>query len=225
MKSILLTATFLCAVSGAAFAADTVEVAPVSAGFIWTGGYVGLQAAYGWGDTRFDDGATSNWFDVDGFAGGLTAGYNVQFAGNWVAGIEADLSISGVDGAFGPGNLGQPDGSSWGCGSDACTTDVDWYATARARLGYAFDNLLVYGTGGLAIGRVKSQIVDDLAFYVSDTNIGWSAGAGVEYALNQNWSVKAEYLHVDLGWTELANDFFKSETKFDTVRLGVNYRF
>ena len=101
-------------------------------------------------------------------------------------------------------------------------TDVNWYGTVRGRLGYAFNNVLVYGTGGLAYGGVDSRIENSSTYKVSSTNTGWTAGGGVEYMFAPNWSGKIEYLHIDLGWTPEPLSL-KSETEFDVVRAGVNY--
>jgi outer membrane immunogenic protein len=187
----------------------------------WTGFYVGATAGGAWGDSKFFDTAVSNPFDINGFTGGGEIGYNLQFRSNWVAGLEADIS-SGPSGKFGPGNLGQPGGGHWGCSSGPCQTDVSWYGTVRGRLGYAYGNALVYGTGGLAYGHVHSGIDNTTDFQVTNTNVGWTAGGGVEYMFAPNWSGKVEYLRVDLGWTPepLA---MKSGTEFNVVRAGVNY--
>lgn len=224
MRKLLLVMLFTSAGVLQAMAADVVDDAP--AGFNWSGAYVGGLIGYGWGDSRFDDGVPSNSFDIDGFAGGLTVGYNYQFNPNWVVGVEGDVSLSGIKGSVGPGNLGQPNGGAWTCGSGPCTTEIPWYATARARLGYAIDNLLIYGTGGVAVGRIESQIENDPDWVTEKTKFGWAAGAGIEYAFTQNWTVKGEYLHVDLGWTDrnAASDF-KADADFDAVRFGINYKF
>lgn len=191
--------------------------------FSWTGLYIGATVGGGWGESRFDDGAPSNPFDIDGFVGSAAVGYNLQLDRNWVVGIEADIS-SGISGGFGPGNLGQPNGGGWFCGSGACVTDVNWFGTVRGRIGYASSTLLVYGTGGLAYGRVESEIENSVV-QVSDTSVGWTVGGGLEYAFAPNWSAKIEYLHVDLGWTRSANGFFfRSDAEFDVVRAGLNYR-
>jgi outer membrane immunogenic protein len=193
--------------------------------FSWTGFYIGATAGGGWGESRFDDGSRSNPFDIDGFIAGGTIGYNFQFDRRWVVGIEADMSFSDISGSFGPGNLGQPNGSSWNCGSGPCRTDVDWFGTVRGRIGSTFGQSLLYATGGLAFGKVKSGIDNTTSFQSSDTNVGWTVGAGIEHSFSNNWSAKIEYLHVDLGWTATSNGFFKSDAEFDVVRAGLNYRF
>jgi outer membrane immunogenic protein len=205
-------------------AGDRVSIKDGPAPFSWTGFYVGVTAGAGWGESRFDDsGFKSNPFDIDGFVAGGTIGYNFQLSPRWVVGIETDLSFSNISGSFGPGNLGQPNGAFFGCSPGPCVTDVDWFGTVRARLGATFDRSLVYATGGLAYGKVKSSIVGG-GFDSNDTNVGWTIGGGIEHAVSRNWSAKIEYLHVDLGWTGIGKDL-KSDAQFDVVRAGLNYRF
>lgn len=225
MKTQILAAALLIGSSTYALAADAVvdEVVVVDSAYNWSGVYVGGLVGYGWGDTRYEDDSdvTTDPIDLDGASVGLTVGYNYQFHPNWVAGVEADVSWSGIDAS----EPTTPDGN-WGCG-DACTTEVEWYGTVRARLGYAMDRFLVYGTGGLAVGRVKGELENSGPEWVTkDTNVGWAAGAGVEYAFTQNWTAKLEYMHVDLGWTDRSgiNDF-RTDADFDAVRVGINYKF
>jgi outer membrane immunogenic protein len=107
-------------------------------------------------------------------------------------------------------------------------SDVQWFGTVRGRLGYAAGPWLVYGTGGVAFGNVKTSI-EQSSFSGSVDRAGWTAGAGVEYQFLANWSAKVEYLHVDLGndirWTTFGNDPGLTSVDFDVVRAGVNYHF
>jgi outer membrane immunogenic protein len=202
------------------------DAGPYERPFSWTGLYVGVTAGGAQGETRFADSAASNPFDIDGINAGTTIGYNLQLHRNLVVGVEADFSFSHISGSFGPGELGQPNGDEFSCVPGACTTDVNWFGTVRGRIGYAVNSVLIYGTGGLAYGRVKSQIETNSFFQARDTNVGWTAGGGVEYPFAPGWSAKVEYLHVDLGSTEkhgVVN--FKSDVEFDVVRAGLNYRF
>lgn len=196
-------------------------------GYDWSGLYVGATLGYGWGETRFDDGATSNPFDFEGFTVGGTAGYNMMVSPSFLVGFETDFNISGMSGDFGPGNLGQPGGAGWTCGTGPCRSDVEWFGTARVRLGFVADKALFYGTGGAAYGTLKGGIDNDTSFQTSDTTIGWTAGGGIEYAIDQQWTAKVEYLYVDLGWTERGGTggFFKMDGQFHTVRAGVNFKF
>ena len=108
-----------------------------------------------------------------------------------------------------------------------CETKNDWLGTARARLGYAgWNNLLPYITGGAAFGDIKGT---SGAASVSKTNIGWTAGAGLEYAFLGAWSAKVEYLYADLGKASCgaATCGVDTDIKFNAniVRVGLNYRF
>lgn len=208
--SLTAGAAFL-ALAPAAFAADmpyaeapyAATVAPaqeVAAGYDWTGFYIGAHGGYGFGSTEdslFDH-------DTEGFIAGGQVGYNRQF-GNWVAGLEADASYS---------DLNNEDDNA---GFDA---ELNYLATVRGRVGFAFDKALVYGTGGLAFGELDYNNGVDSA---KETQFGYAVGGGVEVGLTQNISVKGEYLYVDLG-----EESFGGETvNFDahTVKGGINYRF
>jgi outer membrane immunogenic protein len=184
-------------------------VAPVYAN--WTGFYVGLNAGYGFGKSDWDFAAVSP--SPKGFVGGVTLGYNFQ-TGLWLWGIEGDIAYSDMKG-------------SADCYLGTCETKNSWLGTGRGRFGYAgWNNWLPYLTGGAAFGDVKatSSFGDE-----SKVKIGWTAGAGVEYAMWSNWSVKAEYLYVDLGTFDcgIACGPVGDTVSFkaNVVRAGVNYRF
>jgi outer membrane immunogenic protein len=191
----------------------------------WSGVYVGGMVGYGSGKTRAIDGVSldrpSEKIGYSGAVGGLTAGYNKQF-GNIVLGVEGDVSGASMSGS-GDGGYG------WGCGyEDICTFQVDWAATLRARLGYAVGPALPFVSAGLALGRVSGGLDgycpgDD--WCGSDTKSGWTAGGGLEWAFNDKWSAKAEYLFVDLGRAHFGGGGFLADFKFHTARLGVNYHF
>jgi outer membrane immunogenic protein len=178
----------------------------------WTGFYVGLNAGYGFGKSDWDIPAVDT--SPKGFLGGVTLGYNFQ-TGLWLWGIEGDLDYSGMKGSV-------------DCFGGSCETKTSWLGTARGRFGYAgWNNWLPYLTGGAAFSNVKAT---SPAGDASKTMIGWTAGAGVEYALWSNWSVKAEYLYVDLGKFDCdvcAGPGFSDNVTFKSniVRAGVNYRF
>jgi len=139
------------------------------------------------------------------------------------------------------GRFVTPKGSAWDI-----KTSLDVFGTVRARLGYAFDRVMIYGTGGLAWGIVDAQQATnflsppDVGGRTSgDVNhIGWTAGAGIEWAVAPNWTIKGDYLYVDLGEENYALDgttkpggtvpyteTFATDLSFHTVRVGVNYKF
>lgn len=164
--------------------------------FTWTGFYLGANVGYGLGEADFSD-------DTDGFVGGIQAGYNWQFANNFVLGIEADLQGT---------NVGSP------------TYELDYFGTIRARAGFSINQVLLYGTAGFAYGSGTYEL---LGLSNSQTSTGWTVGGGGEYAFDNNWSVKAEYLYVDLGTESYATLAGPLEvgTTSNILRAGVNYRF
>lgn len=186
-------------------------LAPV---FTWTGFYLGLNAGYGWGIANASGpvfGSTGD-FNVKGAMIGGTIGYNLQ-TGPWVWGLEGDVDFSDMKG---------------GIGCPGCGVDNRWFATARGRIGYAMGRVLPYLTGGAAFGDIR--INDPVLSGSSDTKVGWTVGAGVEYAFLPNWSAKAEYLYADLGSTSCgaAACIFGPldvSLKAHIFRAGVNYHF
>lgn len=190
--------------------------------FDWSGFYVGVHGGYAWGDYRlFSASGGGPTVDVDGFVGGGTIGWNWQHS-NWVFGIEADIS-NGPDGT---------DNSSfspfWGCNTGRCNVDIDYFGTVRARLGIAVNQWMGYVTGGYAYGHAEGGIRNSVQ-QGSGSVDGWAAGVGIEYAFAPNWSMKLEYLHVDLGdlefGTGVGTERFLGDGDFDVVRVGLNYRF
>ncbi len=194
-----------------AYKAPPYYVAP----FSWTGFYVGLNGGYGWGRSNWSNafGSTGD-FDVKGGLAGGTLGYNMQ-TGVWVWGLEGDFDASWIK------------GSASICGFAGCETRNRWLATGRGRIGYAWDRWLPFLTGGAAFGDIKMST--PLGSSETKTKVGWTAGAGVEYAFAGPWSVKAEYLYVDLGKATCggATCGIDTDVKFRTniVRAGINYRF
>jgi outer membrane immunogenic protein len=179
-----------------------------------------------------------------GFLAGGQFGYNWQVR-SWVYGLEADFDGSTAQGsttAFYPAPAFVPITTGY-------SRELDWLATVRGRVGYTvLPSFLVYGTGGLAVGQTKvgSSVVAPAAapppesepttnITSSNTSAGWTAGAGVEWMFAPQWSVKAEYLYVDLGnhsntltYAYGPNTSTMTSTVRDTdniVRAGINYHF
>ena len=222
MRRVLLTTIALLAVATtAAVAADLPRAMPAKApayvpiGYNWTGFYLGINGGYAWGSSEWSS-YGGNADPSGGMVGG-TAGYNWQAAGSpWVFGLEGDLDWTNIKGSF--VNAACPTG---------CETKNDWLGTVRGRVGFAWDRVMPYVTGGLAVGNINASQPGFAG--VNDTNVGWSAGAGIEAALAGNWTAKLEYLHVDLGDTSCGVGACSLPTQVgfraETVRAGVNYRF
>ena len=253
--------------------------APVVAAVVydWTGFYIGGNAGYSWGRARTDGSLTgtqsvsefrtagptllpgfpvdtvlaalplSGRANVNGFVGGGQAGYNWQL-GTWLLGLEADIQGSDERGSGDVCTIG-------GCppGSTLFTANykLDWFGTARGRVGFLpTDRVLLYATGGLAYGQLSASSPLVPVSWGS-TRAGWTVGAGVEAAIDRNWSVRLEYLYMDLGnvggsgatTTDVTNALNTPRPSFNTVttttltsafntrftdnilRAGVNYRF
>ena len=196
----------------------------------WTGIYVGANAGYSFGTSSWNDsvtgGSTGN-FGTYGFLFGGTLGANYQL-GALVFGVEADGDWTD------PSGFGTFTASALCAGS--CQTTNSWLATARGRIGYAFDRYLVYATGGAAFGNVQAGYSEHA--FTNTTEPGWTVGAGVEGAFARNWTAKVEYLFVDLANSSCTTDCAIANAngpplipnvavKFNEsmVRAGVNYKF
>src|SRR5215216_7043262 len=256
MKKLLLSSVALLGFTAGAMAADLPRRAapPVFAPvplFTWTGFYVGVNAGYGWSSDN-----NNNNGNRDGFVGGAQVGFNYQFTpgSGFVVGVEADIQwLGGNDNnnnlfgftnfgtavvtpnatglgiapvvPFAPGNVAFFNSGGFGNNRN---NGNDWFATARARVGYAFDRTLIYATGGVAFTDngnndngffgVTNGSQLPAAFYVSpaaavvgstvgsgallrnnsSNDTGWVLGAGVEYAWTNNLTVKLEGLWVSM---------------------------
>ena len=248
----------------AAFGALLLSAAPVLAHDSgkptdWTGLYIGAHAGHAWGDwdgTLETTGGNVGYsnpnrsISADGWLGGLQAGYNSQFKGV-VVGVEADISWSDSDGS----GTFDTDQTGPAVFSKKHDLSLDYFGTARVRVGLPTGHFLPYLTGGVAWGKTDGDLA--VAYYPNPANppfgisgastrehhVGWTLGGGVELALGGNWSLKAEYLHIDLGKEkylfkgEVFNiagpgvgapfntDSFASDLTLDTVRVGLNYKF
>ncbi|MCG2639803.1 membrane protein [Bradyrhizobium sp. CCBAU 11434] len=269
MRKLLLAAVSVvlgaASVQAADLAAHYTKAPMMAAAYDWTGFYIGGNVGGQWGSA---DPTTSTVFSPTGYfaassvpaiaavgaqnvnsssvTGGFTAGYNWQVS-RAVLGLEGDINYFGFKGGA-TGSAVYPC-----CAPTAFTVSsqvsADWLATIRGRIGFlAAPTWLLYATGGAAIAEVKGNFnfTDTFAAAtesaaIRDTRVGWTAGAGTEYAFGGGWSLKAEYLYVDLGRasatsTNLAafvpaisfpsNVYTHSvDIKSNIVRVGVNYKF
>jgi outer membrane immunogenic protein len=183
--------------------------------FDWTGLYFGLNGGGSWGHSSHTDTVNNNVTGDFGTSGGLiggTLGFNYQI-GSWVWGLEGDLDWARIHGSAGPLNSVKYD------------SYLQWLGTVRGRVGIAFDRFLPYVTGGVAVGDVKGTVTTPVTILSgTNTQTGWTLGAGVEYAFTPSLSGKAEYLYVDLGSSSpVAGDTV--DVKSHVVRGGLNWRF
>jgi outer membrane immunogenic protein len=248
MKRLLLTTTALVALSGGiATAADlpSKAVAPMAPPIpyaTWTGPYIaGIVGAGRMNETA--NNATAHGSpgslspcglynaacaaSATGFVGGVEVGYDWQDR-YFVYGVAADWTWTGLKNT-----------QTHASGSSLFThqAKIDWLASFRGRMGLAVDNTLVYVTGGVALGHLKSNAarVDAGGFQsygaLDKTKVGWVAGGGVEHKLNRNWSIKGEALYYDLG-RETASGSTVSGATYSTSfhhevivgRMGIAYR-
>jgi outer membrane immunogenic protein len=180
--------------------------------YTWSGFYIGVNGGGGLGRSYWD---SAGGFDVSGGVVGGTVGYNYQI-GQAVLGVEGDIDWSGIRGST----------TSAGCLA-GCTTSNSWLSTVRGRLGYAAGRFMPYITAGGAFGDINASS-PGLAGG-NTTNAGWTAGAGLEFAIAGNWTAKAEYLYVDLGRFNcgVGCGGTTDNVAFNTnlIRGGINYRF
>jgi outer membrane immunogenic protein len=249
----------------------------VDPGYNWSGFYIGGNAGYSWGRASTDgnltgtqsvsefvafSGALRPGFPVvtplattpltgranaNGFIGGGQAGYNWQFNKTWVFGLEADIQGSDESGSA---DVCLVAGCATGTGLFTANYKLDWFGTARGRVGFLpTDRVLLYATGGLAYGGV-SATAPLIPLSWGSTRAGWTVGAGAEVAIDQHWSVKLEYLYMDLGdvgsgstattnvvtqlgtpvrfntvTTTTLTSAFNTRFTDNILRVGVNYRF
>ncbi|HUI21129.1 MAG TPA: outer membrane protein [Methylocella sp.] len=253
IRKLLLASVGAIALSGsAALAADLPSRAPPPAYippapiFTWTGIYVGGQIGYAWssGNNNFNGfdpffpgtpylvssvGGTPN-----GVIGGANVGYNYQI-NQWVLGIEGDVNGTSLSNtavaAF-------PDGTSLSVHS---TSDIQ--GSIRGRLGVAWDRALIYATGGVAFGGFNTDVTlanSVVPFFgsgsVSTTRVGWTVGGGIQYAVTNNWSVRAEYRYTDWGnindgtfggFAAAPGAYFDGNRRINQnqVQVGFDYKF
>ena len=267
MKKFVIGVALLATTSTFALAADLpsrrappVYVAPVAIPvFTWTGLYAGVNAGYAFdGNTSFRNAgpAVANGTDApylrtsaNGFTGGGQIGYNMQLGGG--------IPVIGQLGGF-LGNGGTTGGVVIGVEADAAYTDLrrnttdgvsaftsrtDYVGTARGRVGYAFGDLLIFGTGGFAYGGVRTGIANGFGASGSDSiRTGYAYGGGLEYAIpttsfvnffhSSAVTLKAEFIHYDLGSQSLlvgapgtaASYTSRVKTDGNLVRAGINYK-
>jgi outer membrane immunogenic protein len=198
---LVLAASLLAASPSLATAAELASnyyTAARSVAFGWAGPYV-ATLGYEWG------GVDNNPAEPKGVAGGLEAGFNWQ-NGSFVYGGEADFSFSAAEDTFASWQFSNP-----------------WFGTVRGRAGIAVDNVLLFGTVGLAYGELTGTAFG--AGSESHSNVGWVAGLGAELSFAPHWSAKAEWLYLDFDDRHFAVTGANNGLAANLVRLGLNHRF
>jgi outer membrane immunogenic protein len=248
--------------AGTAYAADMPLKAPAPYVPVdtWTGFYIGGDIGYlGSRDTTawnplpspvaFGANAQTGSNRISGAMGGVHGGYDWQFATSWVAGIEGDFSA--VAAGSGTGNqlwIANPGGTAIPGTFTSTNTNLESLATVRGRLGYLLTpNLMAYGTGGGAWGRVEysAQATNGLAgaalynaqtAFTTNSN-GWVAGGGIEWLVSGHWMLRAEYLHYHLtnaqnvtvagpvNFPAFPSNFTWTAMNVDVGRVGLAYKF
>jgi len=241
-RSIALAAAFIAISPAGAFATDlpvpmvtkAPSLRPTAAPFTWSGLYLGGQFGYLWGRTHVDDDGvtTERNARTDGVIGGAMIGYNLQIE-RLVFGLEGDI---GWTNAHGVGTSSPPPPApvlipvtTHGPNS----YNARWTSHVRGRLGYAFDNWLVFAAGGFAAadlsfqeGAIGTTLVP--APITGGKYYGWSVGGGVEHAFTANLAGRVEYLYDDFGrkdYVGVLGDPYRVSLTGQTVRGALTWKF
>lgn len=238
LRKTLLATVGAFALTGSALAADLpmrapppVYIPPVPI-FSWTGIYVGGQVGYGWGTQKAnlalpDGSILYNSYSAEGVIGGAHVGYNYQI-NQWVLGLEGSVDGTSISKSFTPATETRffPGGGVSGTSSSPVQGSI------RGRVGIAWDRALIYATGGAAFGGFNASYSTPLGYSsLSSTRVGWTVGGGIEYAVTNNWSVRAEYRYSDFGsYTNFPASFglpiaVSRHFTQNQVQVGFSYKF
>ena len=202
MTRFLSTLAALAVLTGTAMAADapgTVKApGKVSANYDWRGVYVGIEGGYAFGNA---DGAVTLGgttfgadYDIKGYLYGIKIGAQEPLTFTpFMLGIEAFIDKTNIDGSGTVSNTG---------GVVSAKADIKWLAGAHVKIAYPWNNLLPYATVGGACAQNTLTLSAAGFGSITSSNYyscGWSAGAGLDWALMQNIILGVSYLHVDLG--------------------------
>ena len=239
--------------------------APVVPAYNWTGFYIGGNLGGGWARTDFSGTGSAVFPTIPltvastfagtpnsrGILGGGQVGYNYQFPIHWVLGIEADIDGAGITGSVNTCATATTGGIA---GCQTSSSRLNDFGTLRGRVGYSWNNVLVYGTGGLAWGQNAvthtatcvgagcpgvTLPFTSTAPSTTSTFAGWAAGAGAEWAFLPNWTLRVEYLHLQFdnvgesyvftgtaaGFPFTTTSHVSANIGVDVARVGVNYLF
>ena len=210
---------------------DLVPAPPVDTVFNWTGAYAGAEAGYGLGEADHKAGASSPTATnkMSGGLAGIYGGYNYQLSNNVVLGIDADFGWTGQSG--GPDQVIIPCSCNFNQQNTAAA-DLKWSGSLRGRVGYAFNRYLGY----VSVGATGAQVRGFYNYFntkrtIDETKIGWTIGAGVDYAFTNNMILRVDYRYSDFG--KVGEQLFLPFTTntqtlritSNDVRLGLSYKF
>ncbi|WP_036259425.1 outer membrane protein [Methylocapsa aurea] len=240
LRRLIASLAGICLTAGAtALAADlplrAPEPLPPPPAFTWTGAYFGVQVGGGWGQTTINTVpyapaffALSETFQSSGVFGGIHLGYNIQ-TGPLVLGLQAEYNFSGITG----NDALYPFASA--------TNSIRQFGSVDARVGFTFDRLLVYAIGGFAYADIRHslQTGSPSPRYFISSAPGWDVGAGLEYALTDNWTARAEYRYYNWGTKSFYDAAYgplpvlfgttvpnhTAKETLQTARIGLTYKF
>jgi len=233
-------AAFAVLTTATAFAADLgvpFKAVPVAPPFTWTSCYAGVQVGGGFGQTTLNDsfgtiaatgvvGFTSANAGIDGYLFGGQIGCDLQFAYNWVVGFEGSAGWGNISGNT---NVAIPGDSV------NFTENTDLLTSVTARVGYAWNDWLLYAKGGAAWTGNRYSASDTAGVFAFDgleTRLGWTAGAGIEWAFSPTWSVKLEYDYYGFGTRSvtfidntisMTSGLVNINQNVQIVKLGLNF--
>ncbi|WP_395664413.1 outer membrane protein [Methylocella sp.] len=246
LRRVLLASVGAVALAGTAMAADLpsraappvyVPPAPI---FTWTGVYIGGQIGYGWGtsNTTVGDalgGYTSFSTNNNGVIGGAHVGYNLQL-NQFVVGLEGSVDGSSMSKSASGGYYIPAVDASFPV---TVSGNMNIQGSIRGRVGYAWDRVLVYATGGVAFAGVNGSVQTPFGYTsTSTTRVGYTVGGGIEYAVTNNWSIRAEYRYSQFGTSNMYATNFYMDPVLSTigaygrrtinqnqVQVGFSYKF
>jgi outer membrane immunogenic protein len=216
-KPLLLASALLATIGTVGFAADLpsepVPVLPPPVVFTWTGPYLGIAGGGAWGRSEIHIPGAISDSDLDpaGWMVGIFGGYNWQNPSSWVYGVEADIEWADI----------QNDGSDGGV--DIRTT-LNWDASFRGRVGYAWDRALLYTTAGFAFAGLEGNVSPGPA--ADSTEWGWTAGVGADYAFTDSFFGRLEYRYTDLSDFDNEDDPGEvQDFRTHAIRAGLGWKF
>jgi outer membrane immunogenic protein len=247
MKKALLGSVALATLAiGPAIAADIPRRAPVvttvaAPVYNWSGFYVGAHGGYGWGNVDATTTSATLFFpsgfplassSVNGGLGGLQGGFNVQY-GAWVFGVEGNYSWADLTGS-------ETTASPLVAGAASTVNhSYKWVADVSGRVGYAWNNWMLYAKGGWAwthsdgnFNIVGAGGVTLATGSAGEDRSGYLVGGGFEYGFTPNWSAKVEYNYMDFGTKSITHTSpigvvttRDQKLTLNVIKAGLNYRF